>query len=363
MKTKAYILAFILMLIGSTGFANHMTEKDTVIIKFGNNSQIMILTDNPEDLKNFEKYDLNKIVKELNMSLDDSGETKYLVIEDESGKKYLKDTTITVTDNDGNSSIYVSTEDDDDDDDSDSNYYNKYTNRSKYSNRYGRYDEKRTQSTFEIEIGSSNWFEDGGFATQNNYTVKPWGSWYVGLNSKQRTSIGGPLFIEWGPGVSWYNWKFEDESVRITEGMDEIMFISDAATNTEDIDYIKSKLTASYLNFSFVPVLDLSYGKRKYERNGKTRKETTRVRRGIRFGIGGYAGIRLGSKTKTVVKEGGGRDREKDKDDYSLSNFRYGVRAQFGYKGFDFFANYDLNSVFQDGVRPELNGFSFGIIL
>ena len=359
MKTKRYILALILMLIGSTGFANHMSEMDTVIIKFGNNSKIMILTDNPDDLKNIEKYDLNKIVKELNMSLDNSGETKYLVIEDESGKKYLKNTTITVTDNDGNSKIYVSSKnDDDDDDDNDDDDFT-----IKYNNKYSNYNKKRTKNFFEIELGSSNWFEDKGFASQNNYTVKPWGSWYVSLNSKQRTSVGGPLFIEWGPSVSWYNWKFEDESIRITEGADEIMFISDAATNTEDLDYIKSKLTASYLNFSFVPVMDFSYGKRKYEKDGNIRKETSRVRSGIRFGIGGYAGLRLGSKTKFVVKEGGGRDREKDKDDYSLSNFRYGVRAQFGYKGFDFFANYDLNNVFQDGVRPELNGFSFGIIL
>lgn len=359
MKTKAYILAFIFMLIGSAGFANHAAKLDTVIVKFGNNSKIMILTDNPSDLKGIEKYDLNKIIKELNMSLDDTGETKYLVIEDESGKQYLKDTTIiTVNDKDGNAKIYVqSTKNDDDDDDDEIDFT------TKYNNKYTNYSKRKTKSFFEIEIGSSNWFEDGGFANQSDYTVKPWGSWYVGLNSKQRTSIGGPLFIEWGPSVTWYNWKFEDESVRVSEGDNVINFMSTAATNTEDVDFIKSKLTASYINFSFVPVLDFSYGKKKYERNGKTRKMTTSVRRGIRFGVGGYAGLRLGSKTKFVVKEGGGRDREKDKDDYSLSNFRYGVRAQFGFKGLDIFANYDLNNVFQDGVRPELNGFSFGIIL
>lgn len=358
MKTKSYILAFLLIMIASAGFASQKVQSDTVIIKFGNNSQIMILTDNPEDLKDIEKYDLNKILKELNATLDDSGDTKYLVIEDESGKKYLKNTVITVEDSNNNKTIYVSTDvdeedEDDEEDEYDFKYYNKYTN----------YNKKKTKSFFEIEIGSSNWFEDGGFASQSNYTVKPWGSWYVGLASKQRTSLGGPLFLEWGPSISWYNWKFEDESVRIIETEDEILFNSTRGTSSGDIDFIKSKLTTSHLNFSFVPVLDFSYKTKKIERNGVTKKITTSRRRGVRFGLGGYAGLRLGGKTKFVVKEGGGRDREKDKDDYSQSNFRYGVRAQFGFKGLDFFANYDLSNVFQDGVRPELNGFSFGIVL
>jgi len=357
MKTKAYIIAFMCMLIGSACFANHQTEMDTVVIKFGNNSQIVIVTDNADDLKSIEKYDLNKIVKDLNMSLDNSGETKYLVIEDESGKKYLKDTTITIG-KDGSPKIYVRNDDDDDDDDDDDEFnykfYNKYTN----------YNKKRTKNFFEIEIGSSNWLENDGFVSQGSpYTVKPWGSWYVGFASKQRTSVGGPLFIEWGPSLIWYNWKFEDESIRISEDTNEVLFTSTAANATGEIDFIKSKLTTSYINFSFVPVLDFSYGKRKVEKDGVTRKITTSKRKGIRFGIGGYAGLRLGSKTKFVVKEGGGRDRSKDKDDFSLSNFRYGARAQFGYKGFDFFVNYDLNNVFQDGVRPELNALSFGIIL
>ena len=354
MKTKAYILSLICLLIGSASFANHQTEMDTVVIKFGNNSQIVIVTDNADDLKTLEKYDLNKIVKDLNMSLDNSGETKYLVIEDESGKKYLKDTTITIS-KDGDAKIYVRSDDDDDDDDDRDRHRNKYWN--------DDYKDKRTRSNFEIELGTSNWFEDGSFPSQQDYSVRPWGSWYVGLVSRQKTSLGGPLFIEWGPSVTWYNWKFEDESIIVTEGVNEIEFTSTASTVTGEVDFIKSKLTASYLNFSFVPMLDFSYGTKKRERDGQVIKETVKKRRGIRFGVGGYAGLRLGSKTKIVTNDGGGRDRTKNRDDFSLSNFRYGVRAQFGFKGFDFFANYDLNPLFQEGVAPELNGFSFGLIL
>ncbi len=357
MKTKTYIIGLILMMVGFTAHANHTIAKDTVIIKFGNNSRIVILTENPDRIKDLEKYDLNKIISELNLSINDSGDTQYLVIEDESGKKYLKNSTFRIKDGDddvsidiGNGSLRIRSKDDDVD------YLDiKY-------NKYRDYSKKRTRHFFNVEIGTSNWFEGGGFASGEPYTVRPWGSWYVGFSSLQRTSLGGPLFIEWGPSLNWYNWKFEDESTRISEDDGQIIFTSTAANNPDNIDFIKSKLTASHLNFSFVPVLDFSYGKKSVEKDGVTSKITVDKRKGIRIGLGGYVGLRLGSKTKFVINDSG-RSRTKERDDFLLSNFRYGLRAQFGFKGLDFFANYDLNNVFQDNAGPKLNAFSFGLIL
>jgi len=359
MKTKTYIVGILLIMVSFYAKADHTMAQDTIIIQFGNNSKIVIVTNNSDEIKDLKKYDLNKIINELNMSIDDSGETKYLVIEDESGKKYLKDKTINIKDDDGdgvsidisNGNVNIHTSDDDNDN----------VNINFKTNKYRDYSKKRTKHFFNIEIGTSNWFEDGGFASGVPYTVRPWGSWYVGFSSLQKTSLGGPLFIEWGPSLNWYNWKFEDESTRISEDNGIITFTSTADNNPDNVDFIKSKLTASHLNFSLVPVLDFSYGKKTIERDGTRKKITVDKRNGIRVGLGAYAGLRLGSKTKVVVNDGG-RSRNKDRDDFLLSNFRYGVRAQFGFRGLDFFANYDLNNVFQDNAGPELNAFSFGLI-
>jgi len=39
------------------------------------------------------------------------------------------------------------------------------------------------------------------------------------------------------------------------------------------------------------------------------------------------------------------------------------LRFQMGYRGIDFYANYDLNELFVEGRGPQLNAFSFGFVL
>ena len=55
------------------------------------------------------------------------------------------------------------------------------------------------------------------------------------------------------------------------------------------------------------------------------------------------------------------------KGNYYLENFRYGVRAQVGYKGLDLFAMYDLNNVFAGDRGPAgsngMNAITVGITL
>ena len=75
-----------------------------------------------------------------------------------------------------------------------------------------------------------------------------------------------------------------------------------------------------------------------------------------------YAGYRLGSRAKYVFREDDDRERVKDRTNFYVNNWRYGVRFQVGYRGLDLFANYDLNELFVEGRGPELNAFSFGIV-
>ncbi|MEQ8926152.1 MAG: hypothetical protein RLO81_10090 [Fulvivirga sp.] len=214
-----------------------------------------------------------------------------------------------------------------------------------------------TRHDFSIDLGINNWLEDGEFPNDENalYAVRPWGSWYVGLNAINDTHVAGPLHLEWGVGVSWYNWKFENEATRLEEG-DDIIIFSEAP---EEVDAKKSKLTAAYLNASLVPVLKLGNGKRT-RRHRWGNFEPFENKGGFRIGAGGYAGYKLASYTKTVVDD---RNRDKDHDGFYLNNLRYGVRVQLGFRGVDFFANYDLNEVFVENKGPELNAFSFGVIL
>ena len=211
----------------------------------------------------------------------------------------------------------------------------------------------RTWHSFNFDFGTNNYLSNGSFPNNSNelYAVRPWGSWYVGLASIQRTRLSRKFFLEWGLGVNWYNFKFEDDNVLIQKDDDATHFIAD----TRYTDYVKSKLTASYVTATLIPVIDFSDNSRKarfWEGYGNS----------FRFGLGPYIGYRIESHSKLVYKDDDGKQKEKDHDSFYLNNVRYGLRLQMGYRSADFFFNYDLNDLFVENKGPQLNAFSFGVI-
>ncbi len=211
-----------------------------------------------------------------------------------------------------------------------------------------------------FEFGMNNYLEKGSFPDIDGelYTVKPWGSWMVGINSIHKFHLAGPLFLDWGKGVSWYNFKFENPDVRVLKGDHGVLFEPDA----REFASVKSKITISHINMSFVPLLDFGQGLRKVKSYSLEGMRFTQYhKRGFRIGAGPYAGYRIGSHTKYVYKDDR-KEREKDRGNFFLNSWRYGIRGQIGYKALDLFFNYDLSPLYVGKDSPELQPFSFGII-
>lgn len=211
-----------------------------------------------------------------------------------------------------------------------------------------------TDHSFNLELGLNNYLKDGSFPTAEAYALYPLGSRYVALSSIWKTHIGGPLSLEWGGNLSWYNFRFQDKRVRAETGAENIQFVEAVDLNSA----IRSKLTAVYLGGTLVPMFH--FGSR-----GKTVKKwgmNIYSKTGFRIGVGGYAGYRIDSYSRFVFKDGNDRRREREKDHFYLNNLRYGTRLQMGFRGLDLFANYDLNNLFEPDRGPKLNAFSFGII-
>ena len=219
------------------------------------------------------------------------------------------------------------------------------------SSRKGKVGE--TWQSYNVDLGTNNYLLDDQFPTGTAlYAVRPWGSWYVAGNSVQRTKLGRNLFVEWGLGVSWYTFKFQEDNTVLTKDESGVQF----STDTRNVDYIKSKLSATFINASLVPVLDFGGHSRRprvWDGHGG----------GFRFGIGPYVGYRIASKTKLVYEEDGEREKEKDRDNFYLNNLRYGFRVQIGVRSTDLFINYDMNELFAKDKGPKLNAVSFGLIL
>lgn len=312
-------------------------KHDTVVVSLTPSSKVTFTVGDRADLETLKHYNFQALFEDIITKLEQRDTTALPGI-----PATPSSTTSDSSSEDWNVTATPSTHEDNDDDDDEN--WNVHVRRRGFG---------RTWQSFNFELGTNNYLNDGSFPNNNNelYSVRPWGSWYVGLASIQRTRISRKFFLEWGLGVNWYNFKFEDDNVLMEKDDDGINFIAD----TRYTDYVKSKLTASYVTATLIPVIDFSDNSRKariWDGYGNS----------FRIGFGPYIGYRIESHSKLVYKDDGDKEKEKNHDSFYLNNLRYGLRLQMGYRSADFFFNYDLNDLFVEGKGPQLNAFSFGVI-
>lgn len=356
---KKIYTTILLLIVITTAFAQKV---DSVIINVGEKSKVIFAIGDKADLQTLKQYNLQAVVDDLVTKLEKQDSSKL----DKPADSYVKTEEPTTQDQSVVDRDYYRDRDRDRDWDRDRGNNNNNNdddwNRSWENRRsdFGdikrrRYYGRRTYHSFNFDLGSNNYLTPNRqFPNQNNekYSVRPWGSWYIAVNSIERTRLARRFFIEWGVGVSWYNFKFENDKMRVSKDDNSVIFSEDQ----RDLNFVKSKLTATYLNASFVPLLDFG---------GRSRKAMIFTGVGnsgsFRIGIGPYAGYRIDSYTKLVYKNDGDKRRERNHDSYYLNNVRYGLRLQVGFGSTDLFVNYDLNEMFTTDKGPKLHAFSFGL--
>jgi len=296
------------------------------------------------DLASLEHYDLNAIANDLRVKLQekDSVSAKE-IIETESSDKFLKENTESTDNLVPNKTIV------------EKNKRDSVDTRTLVK-KYG------TSHSINFDLGLNNYLQNGKFPNDNNepYSLSPWGSWYFSVGSVYKSQLSGKLFLEYGANVSWHNFKFENDKIRIQKNANGVNFVEDPTVT----DFVKSKLSTTHLNISLVPVID--FGKKQIVRKKVWERwdnDGDRYKNGFRVGLGGYAGYKLASHAKYVIEEDNDKKKNKDKDSFYLNNWRYGARLQIGFRGTDIFFNYDMNELFSEGKGPSLNAFSFGITL
>lgn len=300
---------------------------DTVVIKVGDGSKVIFAIKDKKDLETMKKYNFQKLMDDMIYKLEvrDSSRLNRL-----SSEFLKKDSVKEVT-----TAPEVAT---------------RIEEPTTFIRTERKYRGRRTRNSFNVDVGTNNFLSNGQFPDQNNslYAVKPWGSWYIALNSIYRTRMANKFFLEWGGGVSWYNFKFQHSDVAMGKDNTGVLFNVDP----RNFSYNKSKLTAAFVNISVVPVLDFGGNRRKpsfFDGRGAS---------GFRIGLGPYASYLIDSYSKQVYND---RKKEVHHDNYYLNNLRYGLRLQVGFNDVDFFFNYDMNTLFVENKGPQLNAFSFGI--
>ncbi|MFO7939583.1 MAG: outer membrane beta-barrel protein [Bacteroidales bacterium] len=170
-------------------------------------------------------------------------------------------------------------------------------------------------------------------------------SWNVNINV---ADIGinlykGKVGLVSGIGFEFFDYKFDDNSMTLAK--ENGVVVPDYATYA-DMSLMKTKITMSYLTVPFLLEWQIPVGSNDIVVNG-----------------GVVGGMKLGSHTKVVYKEGGNRQKDKVRDDFNLSPFRYGFTARIGYNDWKLYATYYAVPLFEEDKGPELFPVAAGISL
>lgn len=323
--------------------------RDSVVVQLAKTTTLTLTVEDRSDLELLEHYDFQALFADIIDRLQEretDGEARENIVIDE----LIEDIGVEGQMRDVDEYELEDDEDTDDEDADDEDTDDEEVEFEDYKNHHWH----RFRHFFNFDLGMNNYLENSRFpdADGAQYAVRPWGSWYVALSSLYRIKTSDKFSIELGGGISWYNFKFQDEETLLTRTGGNVVFEKDE----RDFVFDKSKLTVGYLNLSVVPVFEFGSP---MVRDNCWKYHHQRM---FRVGAGLYGGYRITSYTKQVYDTGERDQKVRDHDSFYLNNLRYGIRVQLGIHETDIFFNYDLNPLFQEGRGPELNAYSFGFI-
>ena len=346
MKTITFFLVSLFIAFAANA-EKHSSQGDSIIVQFGNNTRMVIHAKDKAGIAQLKNYDLNKIVRDMGLTLDSSNSESYIFLNEKTGRKYLKDTVLIISRQDGKVKISINEPENNDE----KKVEQRSDNESKDSDdtkvvRRRRFSSPR--NGFNINLGLNAYGQNTtGNYMNGDYDLNPFGSRFVSLGLVRGTPIAkgknASLGLDFGIDVSWYNLMFEGNNT-VRKDANNVGFPMVMNNQNQPIEFSKSKLVASYLNASLMPTVAFHKGFVSF------------------ISAGVYGGYRLGSYTKT--KTAGSGSIERLSSNYFLNSFRYGIAFELGIRRFpDLFVNYDLNSLYEDSKGPNVRMMSFGIRL
>lgn len=207
---------------------------------------------------------------------------------------------------------------------------------------------KRTTSQLVFATGLNNLTTNGNV---NNSDFRYWGShfyeWGLTYNSRILKDYN-LLHGKYGLSLMYNNLRPTDNRVFVKNGDKTDLQVS--TTHLDDSRFRNVYLVAPlHLEFDFS------------KNKSKDGKSFFQSHESVRLGLGGYAGFRLKSKQFQLFDDANGHDvTVKEKGDFNVNNFIYGVSAYIGYKETSLYVKYDLNPIFESNVVKQ-NNISLGV--
>jgi hypothetical protein len=208
--------------------------------------------------------------------------------------------------------------------------------------------EKRTTTQSVFAFGVNNLVTDGAVANSDFYYLQSrFFEWGI-TNNTRVFKNHNLLHLKYGLSLIYNDISPTDNRY----------FVPDA-NNQTNLEFFSYKLKDSRFRnvYLVAPIhLEFDFSGNKYK-NGSSGFST---HKGVRFGIGGYGGLRMKSKQKLFYEIDEDKTRIKTKGDFNTNDFIYGVSTYLGYKETSLYLKYDLNPLFENN-SIEQNNISLGI--
>ncbi|WP_339755022.1 hypothetical protein [uncultured Winogradskyella sp.] len=208
--------------------------------------------------------------------------------------------------------------------------------------------DRRTTEDIVFAIGFNNALIDGQNIDDSPYKIG--GSGFIELGYAWKTRIfDNTNFwrLKYGFSFQWNKFDIKDNNYLVnTDG--------DISLQEFPSDLNKAKFRTTNLVF---PV-HIEFGpSKKIEKKNYFRYSTHNK---LKVGLGGYAGLNIGSMQKLKYKEDGNRIKDKQRGGFEVSEFVYGVSGYVALGDMALYVKYDLNPLFKNQTVDQ-NNISVGV--
>ena len=210
--------------------------------------------------------------------------------------------------------------------------------------------ENRTTSILVLAFGANNLVTNGALANSDfKYIGSSFLEWGISLNTRIFKNNNLVHFKYGLTGV--YN------TLKPTEN--HYFIDNNGQTNLSTSPFSSVTKDTHFKNvFITVPMfLEFDFSKNKMDKKGN---KIFQIERGYRFGIGVFIGYNTNSKQFITYEENGYRIDVRQKANWNIPDWNYGLSAYVGYKHKSVYVKYDLNPMFESNVVKQ-NNISLGV--
>lgn len=213
---------------------------------------------------------------------------------------------------------------------------------------------KRTTTQLVFAMGVNNVLVNNNLESLNHSNYKFWQSHFyeLGFSWKTRfTEKPSKTYFKYGFSFLWNNLRADNNRYHVVN--------NDETTLQTHLNNL-SESRLRHVQMTFPMHLEFDFSK-----NSKLSDDTVvdRTNEGIRFGVGGFVGFKLGTRQYLEFENAEAiRVEEVQKGDFTMNTINYGLSAYFAYQDYGLYVKYDLNPLFQNTATRNLSlGVRFDI--